>query len=238
MKARFDTGTDVAMIGAWDAARGAQPFSTAEYAQLSDALDAEANAGHVFVLRTGGDGGGPVDVYVDDPIPPEELERLTPMDEAFVLAIPSGTLDVDGIEHYRSKKPDPSQASRAVTIPPGEYTLRCFAAKDGEVTPRSDRELEAAIGAEDLQYYQRTTKSGCVTGLLSLLLFPALLPFFGWKIAFGVTVAVVVGYFNVREWRLRRNERFAHLRRRITAFRLHHDEPVFVLELRPIRHDT
>ena len=235
MRARFDTGTDVAMIGAWDAARGAQPFSDAEYARLSDTLDAEANAGHVFVLRTGGDGGGPVDVYIGEPIPPEDMARLTPMDEAFVLAIPSGTLDVDGVEHYRSKKPDPGQASRAVAIPAGEYTLRCFSAKDGEVAPRSERDLEAAIGAEDLRYYQRTTKSGCVTGLLALLLFPLLLPFFGWKVAFGVTVVAVVGYFNVREWRLRRNERFAQLRRRITAFRLRHDEPVFVLELRRVQ---
>ncbi len=79
MKARVDAGTDVAMIGAWDAQRGAQPFTAEEFKQLSDTLDADATQGHVFVLHTGADGGGPVDVYVDEPIPAEVMARLTPL---------------------------------------------------------------------------------------------------------------------------------------------------------------
>ena len=236
MKARFDAGTDVAMIGAWDAQRGAQPFSADEYRRLSDTLDADATAGHVFVLHTGADGGGPVDVYIDEPIPGELMDRLTPLGDAFALALPSGTLDVDGVEHYRARKPDAGRANRAVTVPAGDYVLRCFAGKDGEEeAPRSESDLESLVGKDDLRYYERMTRYGCLTGLLLLLAFPALLPFFGWKIAFGTTVVAVVGYFNVREWMLRRNERFARLRERVTAFRLHGAEPTFVLELRPVQ---
>jgi hypothetical protein len=57
---------------------------------------------------------------------------------------------------------------------------------------------------------------------------------FGLKVAFAVTAVTFVGYFIVREQVLRRNARFARLRETITAFRLGHDEPVFVLELRRV----
>ena len=65
-------------------------------------------------------------------------------------------------------------------------------------------------------------------------MFPVLLPFVSWKIAFPVTLVVVVGYFNVREWMLRRNQRYARLREQIVAFRLGRQEPTFVLQLRRI----
>jgi hypothetical protein len=235
MKARFDAGTDVAMIGAWDARRGAQPFTAEEFRQLSDTLDADATEGHIFVLHTGGDGGGPLDVYVDEPIPDETMARLTPLGEEFVLALPSGRLIVDGVEYYRAKKPDASQSDRAVSLPAGDYVLRCYAPTDAEeAKPESEKDLEAAIGTNELRYYERMTRGGCLTGALLLLLFPALLPFVSWKIAFPVTLGVVVAYFNVREWLLRRNKRFARLREQIVTFRLGAQEPTFVLALRRI----
>lgn len=224
------------MIGAWDAQRGAQPFTTSEFEQLSDSLEAEADAGHAFFLRTKADGGGPVDVYIDEPIPVELAERLTPLGDAFVLALPSGSLAVDGAEYYRPKKPDAAMTARAVTVPAGDYALRCYAARgeDAAPMPRPDRELEAILGKDDLRYYDRVTRGGCVIGLLLLLLLPALWPLFGLKIAFAATAVIVVAYFSVRERVLRRNARFARLRETITAFRRGRDEPVFVLELRRV----
>jgi hypothetical protein len=236
MKARVDVGTDVAMIGAWDAQRGAQPFTAEEFKRLSDTLDADATEGHVFVLHTGADGGGPVDVYVDEPIPGETMARLTSLGGEFVLALPSGALVVDGVEFYRAKKPDVSRSDRAVTVPAGDYLLRCYTPPDEDAAkPRSEKDLEAAIGADELRYYERVTRGGCLTGALLLLLFPVLLPFVGWKVAFPITLIVVVAYFNVREWVLRRNERFARLRETIVAFRLGRQEPTFVLALRRIQ---
>ena len=237
MKARFDAGTDVAMIGAWDAQRGAQPFAAEEFKRLSEALDAEATAGHVFVLHTGGDGGGPVDVYIDEPIPDETMARLTPLgEEELVLALPSGTLIVDGVEYYRAKKPDTARSDRAVSVPAGEYLLRAYSAKDEEeAKPRSERDLEALVGAEDLRYYERMTRAGCLNGLLLLLLFPLLFPFFGSKVAVAATIVVFVAYFAIREQVLRRNVRFARLRETIVAFRLQRQESTHVLALRRIQ---
>ncbi|HTK53104.1 MAG TPA: hypothetical protein VL308_14540 [Gemmatimonadaceae bacterium] len=236
MKARFDAGTDVAMVGAWDVERGAQPFSPEESKRLSEALDADAAHGHLFVLHTGADGGGPVDVYIDEPAPNDVLGGLTPVGDALVLAIPSGQLIVDGVEYYRSKKPDAARASRAVAIPAGDYLLHCYTTPDEsqEVKPGQTRDLEAVVGKDELRYYERATRSGCVIGLVLLLLFPILGPLAGWRIAFATTVVAVIGFFYGREWFLRRNARFARIREAVTAHRLGNQEPTFVLELRRI----
>lgn len=239
MKARFDAGTDVAMIGAWDAQRGAQPVTPEEYKRLSDTLDAEADAGHIFVLHTRADGGGHVDVYVDEPIPSEVVTRLTAQGDEFVLTLPSGALMVDGVERYRARKPDATASDRAVHIPAGDYALRCYAAEDDDAAvPRSERDLATILGKDDLQYYDRITRGGCLIGVLLLLLLPVLWPFFGPKVALATSVVVVVAYFNVREWVLRRNARFVGLRQTISAFRLQRQESTFVLELRRIQDDT
>jgi len=232
MKARFDVGSDVAMIGAWDGQRGAQPVTPEEYKRLSDTLDADADAGHIFVLHTRADGSGHVDVYVDEPIPNEVMASLTPQGGEFALALPSGALMVDGVEHYRARKPDPAASDRALHVPAGDYALWCYAANDEEQAPRSGRDLETILGKDDVRYYDRITRGGCLVGALLLLLLPALWPVFGLKVALATSVVVVVAYFNVREWVLRRNARFVSLRETIAAFRLQRQEPTFVLELR------
>jgi hypothetical protein len=170
---------------------------------------------------------------VDEPIPDGTMATLTPLGEECILALPSGSLIVDGVEHYRAKKPDAGHSDRAVSVPAGDYVLRCFAPTDTEdAKPESEKDLEAAVGRADLQYYERVTRSGCFIGPLLLLLFPLLLPVVGWKLAFPVTFVVVVAYFILREYSLRRNERFARLREKIVAFRRGHEDPTFVLELR------
>ena len=236
MRARFDAGTDVAMIGAWDLDRNAQPFTAEEFKRLTDTLDADAEQGHLFVLHTGSDGGGPVDAYVDEPVPANIMARLTPLGDALVLALPSGQLIIDGVEFYRARKPDASLASRAVAVPPGDYLLRCYTPEDDEqeARPRPERDLESIVGKDELRYYERVTRGGCLVGLGLLLLFPILGPLAGWRIAFAATVVAVIGFFYVREWVLRRNPRFSRLREAVAAHRLGTQEPTFVLELRRI----
>jgi hypothetical protein len=236
MKARFDAGTDVAMIGAWDLGRNAQPFTAEEYKRLTETLDADAEQGHLFVLHTGGDGGGPVDVYIDESVPDETLTRLAPLGGELVLALPSGQLIVDGVEYYRARKPDATLSSRTITVPAGDYLLRCYTPKDEEqeAAPSSEKDLESIVGKDELRYYERVTRSGCLIGLGLLLLFPILGPLVGWRIAFATTVVAVIGFFYIREWMLRRNTRFTRLREAVTAHRLGTQAPTFVLELRRI----
>ncbi len=236
MKARFDAGTDVAMIGAWDLGRDTQPFTPDEYRRLTDTLDSDAEQGHLFVLHTGADGGGPVDVYIDEPVPHEAMAGLTPLGHELILALPSGKLIVDGVEYYRARKPDATRSSRAVAVPPGDYLLRCYTPSDEaeDAAPRPEHDLESIVGKAELRYYERVTRSGCLIGLVLLLLFPILGPLAGWRIAFATTVIAVIGFFYVREWVLRRNARFTRVREAVTAHRLGAQEPTFVLELRRI----
>ena len=86
------------------------------------------------------------------PIPTGVTERLTAPSAEFLLALPSGSLVVDGAEYYRSSQPNANDSAPRVTIPVGDYAVRWYAAKDDEATPASERELEQAIGSADLSY--------------------------------------------------------------------------------------
>ena len=233
MKARIDAGTDIALIGLWDAQRGASPPSAGEKA--SDALEADAAAAHVFLVHTGGDGGGPVDVYVDEAIPPEELERLRPAGGEFLLILPTGELVVAGAEDYRVAQPHIAGTNDPVALTAGEYSVRCYAAKDEEQTPRSEAALRKLVGGEDLEYYDRVNKSGCAAGAATLLLFPILSFPLGWKIALPVTIVVFLAFFPVFRWFLQRNPRYQRLDKIIPEFRLGHADPTLVFELRQVR---
>lgn len=236
MKARFDAGTDAAMVGAWDAARNTQPFTSAEFKRLSSTLDADAADGHIFLIHTNADGGGAIDAYIDEAIPSDVAERLELLAGEFLLALPSGALIVDGAEYYRARKPDPKMADRVVTVPPGDYAVRCYVANDDEeATPKSELELLNVVGSEDLAYYDRMNKTGCLVGGSTLLLFPLLSFPLGWKWALGITLVVFLAFFHARQWILERNARYTRLTTVVSAFRLEQQDPSFVLEFRSIR---
>jgi hypothetical protein len=235
MKARIDAGTDVAMIGAWDAQRNAKAFTTSQLSQLSDTLEADAAEGHLFLLHTGADGGGPIDLYIDEAIPSDIYQRLVPLGGEFLLALPSGALVVGGAEDYRLAEPKITGPNSVLTVPAGDYSLRCYTAKDEEQSPRSENELKRLVGTADLEYYDRVNSSGCLFGALTLLLFPILSFPLGWKVALPITAAVFISFFPAREWLLKRNARYQRLDKVVPVFRLQHQDPVFVFELRSIR---
>ena len=58
----------LAMIGAWDARRAGSPLGTLPYRRMMAAMEEDARNGHLFLVLTGADGGGPVDVVVDEEI--------------------------------------------------------------------------------------------------------------------------------------------------------------------------
>jgi hypothetical protein len=232
MKARLDVGTDVAMIGAWDAQRGSTPFSAAELQRVPETLDGDAANGHLFFVRMGGDGGGPAEVYVDEVIPPDVQDELIPVGDEFLLELPSGKLVVDGVEHYRAS---PAAPNGSVAVPAGHYSVRCYIARDAEQPARSEEALKARVGSAEVAYYDRMNAVGCLGGASTLLLFPILAFPLGWKIALAATVVVFISFFHVREWVLKRNPRYQRLDRVVPAFRRENQDPMFVFELRSIR---
>jgi hypothetical protein len=233
MKARFDAFSDIATLAAWDAERD-RTLASSEEGLLPDALmEAEAAAGHVFLVRMGSDGGGRVEVYVDETIPAEVRDRLVPADGEFRLDLPSGRLIVDGAEYYPSS-PLAADPDGPAAVPAGHYSVRCYAGKNDEQSPRSEDALRELVGIADLAYYDRVNNQGCRDGALTLLLFPILAFPLGWKIALGVTAVVFVSFFHVRERVLKRNARYQRLDKIVPAFRRENEEPLFVFELRSI----
>ena len=229
---RVDAGTDVAMLGAWDASRAATPLIK----NRVEALQQDDDEGHLFLIRTGADGGGPVDVYVDAEIPPEVREISRALDGEFLLALPSGLLMVGGAEDYRAVKRRITSDQNIISVPPGNYALRCYVGPDQDEReePESERELKARVGAENLQWYDRANLMMVAIGFATLLIFPLSAVWLRWWYALAITLVVFFSYWHVGAWLMRRSARYAELERVITSFRLAHTPPTFILELRTV----
>ncbi|PWU10578.1 MAG: hypothetical protein C5B50_25245 [Verrucomicrobia bacterium] len=141
MKTRIDAGTDVAMIGAWDTSRNDSPFPKTSFKKMMRALHEDAQAGHLFLIRTGADGGGPIDVYVDEPLPESALAQTRRAEGEFLIRVPTGQLVVGGAEDYRSSKPRITGENSIVLLPAGDYCLRCYIGTEEEWVPEGPLEL-------------------------------------------------------------------------------------------------
>ena len=235
MKARIDAGTDVAMIGAWDAQQNASPFTAAEFADHQNSLERDVSRGALFLIHTGGDGGGPVDLYIDEPAPPEVRARVTPVAGEARLSLPSGALTVGGVEDYRSSDARITGPGSIVKVPAGDYAVRCYVAKTAEREPASEKALRRLVSPADIKYYDGVNQRGCVAGALTLLLFPVLSYPLGWKVALPITVVVFLAFFPLLQWLLKRNTRYQRLNAIIPIHRIQQADPTHVFELR--RHD-
>jgi hypothetical protein len=231
MKTRVDAATDVAMIGAWDAGQHALPFTAAEFAEHLRALERDASEGRLFLIHTGADGGGPIDVYVDETAPASVHARIRPIAENVLLSVPSGALIVGGVEDYRSDEPRLTGPGSVIQIPVGDYALRCFVLKDPEQESSAEQRLRESVATDDIKYYDRINRRGCAAGALTLLLFPVLTVVIDWRIALAITAAVFLSFFPLREWSLKRNARYQRLNAIIPRVRLEHEDPTFVFEL-------
>ena len=233
MRARIDAGTDVAMMGAWDAQRDDQPFSPDKFSQVHALIEADAANGDLFLIHTGADGGGPVDVVVDEPIAAEEVARLKPVEGLRRLSVPSGALRIGGVEYYRAPKPRGTPG--AVAIPSGDYAISAFVPLDEEAEPPSEAALRNQVGANELRTYDRINMGVVMGGFaapsLALLL---LVPGFGWKIAVPVAIAVFLAWFPATQWILRRSRTYTRMHAIAVDFRLRQGPPALVLSLRKL----
>lgn len=232
---RIDIGTDIARIGAWDLNKNDSPFSHAELKNLDKALESDSSRGDLFLIKTGADGGGPIDIYIEEEVP-EKVKIITnEIHQHFLLSVPTGKLVIGGVEDYRSKQPKITGPDSMVTIAAGHYSLKCYVGKNEDQYPDEDpeSELEKLVGAEDLRYYDRVTNWGLLSGIIfAILLFCILVFSTGWKIAIPLTIVGFLLYYHPLLWILKRNERYQRLGEIIPYFRLGHEKPTFVFEMK------
>jgi hypothetical protein len=200
VKTRIDAGTDVAIIGAWDASRNELIPGKVSFKDWTKTLQEDVRAGDLFLIHTGADGGGPIDVYVEEPAPESTLTHARPADGEFLIRIPTGRLLVGGAEDYRSEKPRITGENSIVQVPAGDYRLRCHIGTEDEWVPEgtSRTELEKTLGAEDYSYWRKSKNAGYLA-FLTVLLFPLLAYPIGWKLALLVALLVLVAWFYIRE---------------------------------------
>jgi hypothetical protein len=247
MHQRIDAGTDVAMIGAWDAGRGALPFSADQQRRYRKSLEKESSAGHVFLIHTGADGGGPVDVYVDEEVPADVLKTTRPLEGEFLVALPSGRLVVAGAEEYRSDQSGAAAREESVVpVPPGDYAVRCHVAGDeadeeiGEYASLAECEAKVLTPEEREYYHKKDYRELALIGI-GWLLFLAFLPLarrWGWKIALPVTLVVALPYFHWLDRRAKRrtaaDTRWREINRKLSDAWEGSRARTFVLELRKV----
>jgi hypothetical protein len=238
MHMRVSVATDVAMIGIWDASLP----PAAAVGIDSKSLEREAAEGHLFLIHTGADCGGEVDVFVDEDLPHDVLKRMRSVPGEFLLSAPSGRLTVGGGEDYGRAEPHTLSDDSTITVPSGDYRLSCYAFKrdEDEASGASIPEAEARVLApEDLAYYRRLNRSEMkarFSGCLIFLLFPILVYPLGWKIALLGTFALALPSSHlIDRWvkrHIQSDARWERLNKMVGRAVRQHESPLLILALR------
>jgi hypothetical protein len=236
MKARVDTGTEIAQMGAWDATRDDGAFDNLSFKRRTAALREDSEAGFIFYINTGADGGGPIDVYLNEPIPEKAIRENKPLKGEFLIRVPSGRLVVGGVEDYRYSTRKITGPDSVVSIPAGDYKIQCYAPKvdEGSLYGVSNEVLKESIGADDYNYWRKREKAAAY-GCLPFALFPALAYTFNWKIALAITVVTAVPWFYCRDQLLKRNARYQSIDKKIQEIYRQaqaNAAPTFIFELK------
>lgn len=232
MLKRIDLGTDIAMIGVWDPTQTFPELRSAKYADYIATLHTEAEAGRLFFINTGGDGGCPADIYVNERPNAEHLSLYETPDRAFLIESRSGRLIVGGLEDYGANKRQITTEEDEFSVKPGRYKLR-FYFRDEEKYGAS---FEKHIGRDDLDYHLSRfdcCTSGCLLFIFVLVLSVAswvLAAMFPWLWMATAGVAMLgVGYITLRNRSLAKDERYQDISQRIAEYEARFPGMIFVL---------
>ncbi len=218
MKARAFTGTDIATVAVWDAARQADVLPAGKDRAREAAIAADLAAAALFVIHTGGDGSGAVDIYVDEEPPADVLAGFRPVGAEHRFTLASGKLAADGLEYYRV---DAKHAAlkQVIEVPAGDYGIRCHSIKDEEAAGAQpdSRKMDEAIGEESARYFNRVQKRGAL-GCWMILLAPVLWPLLGGMWAAGIVLAIMLGWSQLHEYGVARDRRYQEIVRQREAY--------------------
>lgn len=226
MPTRVDTGTDIATIGIWDPVRERHDLSNAKSADYEAALRSEARAGRLFYINTGGDGGYPVDIFVDESPEADLLDVYTTIDPPFLIISESGRLIAGGVEDFVSATKRITSPKDEVPVPAGRYALTLHQLDEEKLAAN----LERTIGDEDYAYYEQRS-SGIPWGCLLFVIAIVVLLLQYWILSISL-VGVWVAYLLIRTRMRSADVRLQDISARIAEFQERFPKLLFVL--RPI----
>ena len=114
MHKRMDMGTDIAAVGVWDPGIDHTAMPDGYRASIAY-IEAQARAGQLFYINTGGDGGYPVDIYLNEQPDPDTLSLYNSPDRAFLITSQTGRLIAGGLEDFGNPKPQITNLADIVT---------------------------------------------------------------------------------------------------------------------------
>jgi hypothetical protein len=163
----------------------------------------------------------------------------------FLLRVPSGKLQVGGLEDYRQRKPQPAHSDPCLEITPGNYLLRCFitsSPQGNEPQPPSDEELGEIAGQGDVRHYRQMNRLGCVLFAAPICLLPVFIHFFPLAYAFTLAgllfAAIPTAWKQLVEQRSPRYQRVDALYGRTLQNKRDAAPPDLILALSPARDAT
>ena len=165
---RFDTGTDIATVGIWNASlpalQGYVPHRAFEEAAVR---------GEVLPVRTSADGGFDILVLVDEAFVPPDDVAYTADERELGLDLTSGEAFVGGCEDFRNPSPQITSESDRVHLAPSWYGVRVHACitSPERLADREEEAVEKVLTPAELALYRRSERRhglGCNFILLAL----------------------------------------------------------------------
>lgn len=222
-----EAGTDVAMLGIWDADAPTDDVGKGKYKDYQAILEADARDGKLIFINTYSDGGYPMGIVTDRAdLPSGILDWYDAVDRALFINTPTGRLVVGGLEDYRSSKPRITSEKDVFEVDPGIYQAFAYQLIGDE--ERIIDEVKRQVGDDEYEYYS-TRPTGCLTA--SLLIAAGLIVSFFWS-WWSLLIAVVLS-IAFAAYRTRANtqdERFMAVKRVSDEWDAAHPVILFVLE--------
>ncbi len=172
MQAEIKLDTDATVVAFADDTVGSQ-VRTRDVAEAKALLD-PAKAGEAFMVESDDPKLRHLQLYVDEPVPPEIEETSSARTGSFLLRVPSGKLSLVGLG-TASAKPSETPETRTLDIPPGDYALSLLDATDKDISAVTAQQ-KALVSEADWRLYEWINHfgaSGCLfigLGMLFVLI--------------------------------------------------------------------
>lgn len=165
MKFETEIGTDIAMIGIWDAD---VPVGKIPFKRRMQELSKDGQDGRLLRVDTSDDGDYHICVVsTHEELQEFNLDAYAEIKNEFFLRSQSGNFIAGGVEDYRNGKPQITSKDDQFRLEPGAYRVRVYVHNEDE--EQISKRVAVETGDEDLRYYE-DRRSGCGIAIAGIAL--------------------------------------------------------------------